>query len=83
MKLGLAIAAAALVGCSAANQAATEYAPIVVNAACQLASDQGSAEPGWEVWICNALDPTTGQPTSQPAMVLHLPKGVVPQTRKQ
>ena len=68
--LGLATSA-----CNAGTAATiAQYAPTVIGGACALAADQGSAEPGWEVWVCNILDPSTGKPTGA-TVELHVPKG--------
>jgi hypothetical protein len=42
------------------QQQAANVAPVVINAACGLAADQGSAEPGWEMLVCDVLSPGDG-----------------------
>ena len=82
MKLGLAplllAASLPLSGCAAFASTAVAYAPIVADAACALAADQGAAEPGWEVYVCEVIDPKSGAPVAGSTFELHCPKGSPP-----
>jgi hypothetical protein len=81
MKLGLLAAiaiAASTFGCKAFVADVTPYIPVLTGVACQVANDQGTAEPGWIVWICNKLD-GNGAPLPT-GYTIHLPSGVTPKT---
>lgn len=73
MKRIVALIACLAIGC---GLLASEVVPVTVGIAdslCQLASDQGAAEPGWEVWTCSLVD-VDGKPTGANYEV-HLPNG--------
>lgn len=72
--LALALVGLFVAGCAAFAAAAEYIAPIVVGASCSLAADQGAAEPGWEIWTCAVLDPSSGKPTGA-TFQMHCPKG--------
>lgn len=84
MKLGLAplLFALATAGCGAFGTAAVataiEDAPVLVGVACDLASDQGASEPGWESWLCTKLDPVTGERVAGTTFTMRVVKGHVP-----
>jgi hypothetical protein len=57
--IGTAVATGGIGGCAAAPAIATgvvAVAPYIDGALCKLASEQGN-EPGWEIFICNIIDP--------------------------
>lgn len=61
--------AAMVSGCNPATEQLTAvFAPIVENGLCKLASDQGTAEPGWEIYVCDVLD-GSGKPTGATLMM--------------
>ena len=50
--------------CTPAEQQITaKVAPAIINAVCILAADQGPAEPGWEILVCDVLSPNGGTVT--------------------
>lgn len=67
------VVACLLVGCGLTAATVAPVAIGVADSICQLASDQGSAEPGWEIWTCTLLD-ATGKPTAA-SYQMHLPAG--------
>ena len=73
-----AVGSGLVIACAAFTSTAQVVAPVVVGAACQLAADQGAAEPGWEVDVCTLLDPN-GKPTNT-QFLIHVPKGATPKT---
>lgn len=69
-------------GCNAQEAQLTEQLiPVVVNYLCDLASDQGSAEPGFETDICTFIDPVSGQPVATKTFTMQVKKGLRPKMK--